>query len=463
MPALSPTMTTGTITKWNIQQGESFSAGEVVCEIGTDKATVDFEAQDDGVLAKILHPAGDGAELDVGVPICVVCEEEDDVAKFEDFVVEDSGLVEAESDGAAPAAEAVVSAPSPVAAAAVGSGGMAKPTREVEDAFVLTPAARHHSQSQNLDATYLEGTGRGGRVTKGDFLTALANGVQMPPWKNAEATTAPVAAAAPAAAVATPAPPVAQSATRQGVVIPTITTSGTYTDIPNNMMRKIIAKRLTESKSQVPHFYTSIEIELDEILTLRKQLKSQHDIKVSVNDVILKASALALRDVPEVNASLSKPFVTSHVTVSPTIDISVAVATPTGLITPIVPNTDQLGLSEISAIIKDLAVRAREGKLQPEEYQGGSFCISNLGMFGISEFSAVINPPQAAILAVGGGVQRVLVNSPWVDGEEVVTPRVRSVMTARLSADRRVVDEPTVSLFLSSLRYYMNKPELLLM
>jgi len=463
-------MTTGTISKWNLEEGESFTAGDVLCEIGTDKAIVDFEAQDDGILAKILHPAGE-AELDVGVPICVVVEEQEDTGKFEDFMVEsdcDGGDGGAELDAVAPLTAVVVQVEIDL--------DMSKPVREVEDAFVLTPAARYLSQSSNVDATYLRGTGRGGRVTKGDVITALKKGVALPYWKteggsedaatSIEATT--IAAAPPATPTPTPTPSSTTSTptTTTEVIITSIKTSGTYTDIPNNMMRKIIAKRLTDSKSTVPHFYTSIEIELDEILALRKRLLSQHKVKVSVNDIILKASALALRDVPEVNSSLTTASNTSRVSVSPTIDISVAVATPTGLITPIVPNADTLGLSEISSAIKDLASRAREGKLQPEEYQGGSFCISNLGMFGINEFSAVINPPQAAILAVGGGVQRVLVSSPWVDDEgvgEQEGPKVRSVMTARLSADRRVVDEPTVALFLAALRYYMNKPELLLL
>jgi pyruvate dehydrogenase E2 component (dihydrolipoamide acetyltransferase) len=184
------------------------------------------------------------------------------------------------------------------------------------------------------------------------------------------------------------------------------------------------------------------------------------DVKVSVNDFIIRASALALRDVPEVNSS----YINGQVRMSPSVDISVAVATPGGLITPIVPNTDKLGLSDISAKVKDLATRARDGKLAPEEYQGGSFCISNLGMFGINEFSAVINPPQAAILAVGGGVKKVVVSTAYDENkEEQEQPGVRNVMTARLSADRRVIDEPTVGLFLSALRYYLNKPELLML
>jgi pyruvate dehydrogenase E2 component (dihydrolipoamide acetyltransferase) len=227
-------------------------------------------------------------------------------------------------------------------------------------------------------------------------------------------------------------------------------------------MRKIIAARLTESKRDVPHFYTSMEVELDNIMKLRKQLAGQHDVKISVNDFIIRCSALALRDVPEVNSTYNVKSDT--VTKQETIDISVAVATPTGLITPIVFGTDKLGLYEITTTVKDLATRARDGKLAPHEFQGGSFTISNLGMFGIDEFSAVINPPQAAILAVGGGTKK-LVATPYIMDSDAaqVPPKVKNIMTARLSADRRVVDEPTSALFLQALRHYINTPELLLL
>jgi pyruvate dehydrogenase E2 component (dihydrolipoamide acetyltransferase) len=204
-----------------------------------------------------------------------------------------------------------------------------------------------------------------------------------------------------------------------------------------------------------------VEIELDELMALRKTLKDDFGVKVSVNDLIIRSSALALRDVPEVNATYDPK--TSQVSIQPTIDISVAVATPTGLITPIVPKTDELGLTQITETVRDLATRARLGKLKPAEYQGGTFCISNLGMFGIDEFSAVINPPQAAILAVGGGTRRI-VPSPWVDGaEKQLPPVIRTIMTARLSADRRVVDEATAALFLSAFHKYLSQPSLLLL
>eukprot|EP00979_Chaetoceros_neogracilis_P011536 scaffold2895_cov279-Chaetoceros_neogracile.AAC.9 len=439
-------METGTIAQWNLGNGDSFAAGDVICEIETDKATVDYEAQDDGIIAKILYEGQDAVDLTVGVPICVVVEEEDDVAAFANFTVDEPAPAASSSD--------ISSSPAPAPAQD------AKVTVSLE--HILMPSARHLSQSKGVDATGLKGSGKGGRITKGDVLQAFKEGVKLPPL--AVASTQTEVAPVPVPVASTPQPVSASAPTSipsapSDVTIPSITASGTFTDIKNNNMRKIIAKRLTESKSTVPHFYASTEIELDNIMALRKTLKAM-DVKVSVNDFIIRASALALRDVPEVNSS----YINGQVRMSPSVDISVAVATPGGLITPIVPNTDKLGLSDISFKVKDLATRARDGKLAPEEYQGGSFCISNLGMFGINEFSAVINPPQAAILAVGGGVKKVVVHTVYDENkEEQEQPGVRNVMTARLSADRRVIDEPTVGLFLSALRYYLNKPELLML
>jgi len=455
MPALSPTMEAGTIAEWNVGEGDAFAAGDSVAEIETDKATMAFEAQDDGYVAKILVEAGN--EIAVNVPVMITVEEEEDIAAFKDFVPP-----EVEAGGAAPAAaeEAPAAAAAAAAAAPPTAAAAATPERDVPLEFALMPSARSISQSAGVDATVLEGTGKGGRVTKGDVLKALKDGVYMPPLaaKAAAAPAAAAQAAAPAAAAAV--------ATPVDVAIPPITTDSTYEDVPNSNMRKIIAKRLTESKSQVPHFYTTVQIELDAALALRKQLAANHDVKVSVNDLVIRSAALALRDVPEVNATYNAK--TNTVSIHDTVDISVAVATPTGLITPIVPQTSMLGLSEISASVKDLATRARDGKLAPEEYQGGTFCISNLGMFGIAEFSAVINPPQAAILAVGGGVKTV-VPGEWIDNEEknaseaTRRPTVKTLMTARLSADRRVVDEATAALFLSAMNKYLAKPQLLML
>lgn len=472
MPALSPTMETGTIAKWNLGPGDSFSAGDVLCEIETDKATVDFEAQDDGVIAKILREGSTASELSVGEPICVIVDDEKDVAAFSDFTVDESsssGSMETnsnESGNAKVTEETNSSSMTPtLLPSAAGPSGTS----------ILMPGARFLSQSKGVDATVLEGTGKGGRVTKADVMEALENNVDMPAFTMvspsasaasvADAKTTTIKAAESTAMSTTPvtlnAPPPLKL---DDIIIPTISTSGEFEDVKNNTMRKVIAKRLTESKSGVPHFYTSMEIELDNIMDLRKKLISKLDVKVSVNDLIIRGCALALRDVPEVNASYSTA--TKHVSMSPSIDISVAVATPGGLITPIVPNTDKLGLLDISDKVKDLAGRARNGKLLPEEFQGGSFCISNLGMFGINEFSAVINPPQAAILAVGGGVKKVVVPSLYDETKSLddqPQPTIKNVMTARLSADRRVVDEPTAGLFLNILNKYLSKPELLVL
>lgn len=450
MPALSPTMETGTIASWAIGVGDSFTAGDAICSIETDKASMDFEAQDDGILAKILVQGVDAVDLPVGTPICVVVDDAADIPAFQDFV------------GALVPTSVPSLAATPVAAT---PASIAPPGRTVAHEFVLLPSARHLSQSKGLDATGLTGTAKGGRVTKGDVLAAIANGTLMPPLA---ASSAKGVSATPTAATITkdPVTPMQQPhpvalATIAELVPPQACTLGGFEDTKNSKMRTIIASRLTQSKREVPHFYTSVEVELDNILALRKTLVKKHDIKVSVNDMIIRCSAMALRDVPEVNASYNPK--TKAVERQHSIDISVAVATPTGLITPIVPHTDKLGLSDIADVVKDLAGRARDGKLQPHEYQGGTFCISNLGMFGIDEFSAVINPPQAAILAVGGGSPRI-VPTPYIDGaEHQVKPSIKTVMTARLSADRRVVDEATAALFLSSFKHYMTKPELLML
>lgn len=434
MPALSPTMETGTIASWTLAEGDSFGAGDVLCSIETDKASVDFEAQDEGILAKILFQGAEAADLPVGTPICVVVEEAEDVAAFGDYVVP------AASAPAAPTPEAA--APAPVAATTASPTTTAGPS----GSSFLMPSARHLAESKGLDATGLAGSGKGGRVTKADVLQALAAGVALP----ALAVTVPVVAAPQTTPAAAPAAPPPKLALADLMAPPTMSLESPYEDVTNNKMRQIIAKRLTESKSTVPHFYTTIEIALDQVLQLRKLWAKELDMKVSVNDFILKASALALRDIPQVNASFDPKL--GSVQPNESVDISVAVATPTGLITPIVFGADEIGLQTMTETIQDLAKRARDGKLAPHEYQGGTFSVSNLGMFGIAEFSAVINPPQAAILAVGSGIPTVRPG-----------PVVETLMTARLSADRRVVDEATAALFGQALREYLEKPESLLL
>lgn len=446
MPALSPTMESGTIASWALSEGDEFQAGDALCSIETDKATMDFEAQDDGILAKILRDGKDAEDIPVGVGICVVVEDIDDVAAFADF-------------------EAAPAPPAPATSSSTDAPSVPNPEASVvatsSEPSPLMPAARHLSESKGIDATVLQGTGKGGRVTKGDVLKALAEGVNMPALQKSAASTPPASPQAAASAPTTSAAPASPGVPLADLPLIEVDSQGTFEDVANNKMRKVIASRLTDSKRSVPHFYTSVEVELDNVMKLRKQLVNNHEVKVSVNDLIIRCCALALRDVPEVNATYDPK--SGEVQLQSSIDVSVAVATPTGLITPIVPNTDKLGLSEITETVRDLAVRARDGKLQPQEYQGGSFCVSNLGMFGIDEFSAVINPPQAAILAVGGGSKRI-VPTPYVDGADVqLKPSIKTIMTGRLSADRRVVDEATAALFLSAFQHYISKSELLLL
>jgi len=442
MPALSPTMETGTIAEWVIPEGAAFVAGDALCRIDTDKATIDFEAQDDGILAKILRQGAEARDIAVGTPVCVIVDDESDVSAFRDFSIDTA------KTGLAVALTTTTTTP----------------VLEADVAFL--PSARHLVQSKGVDASTVRGTGKGGRITKGDVLKVLESLPLLTTPQITTTTAAPsVAAPLPSTVSSTPSLNTTTPSTSSpsAVVLVPSNSSTSYTDVHNNNMRKIIAKRLTESKRDVPHFYTSVEIELDSVLALRKQLASQHDVKVSVNDFVLKACAMALRDVPEVNAYYHIP--SKEVRHNSTIDVSVAVATPTGLITPIVPNVDKIGLVDITDKMKDLANRARMGKLVPKEYQGGTFTVSNMGMFGIDEFSAVINPPQAAILAVGGGSPR-FVPTEYVDSlplEEQPKPSIRTVMTAKLSADRRVVDEATAAMFLQALRLYISQPIMLML
>ena len=416
MPALSPTMEAGSIASWLVKEGGAFSAGQALCEVQTDKATVTFDAQDDGYLAKIL--VGD-EEITVGRPIMITVEEEEDIGAFSNYTVT--------------ASFAHVPAPTPAPAAAA----PATPVAQVHKGPLrLSPAARHLVESKNLNVHYVSPTSKGGRMSKGDVILAIKSGAAF-----AETKTAPAAAATPA---------VVNGAMTASPIDSCEPVNFRYIDVPNNAMRKIIAKRLTESKQSVPHFYMSMECDIDNLLQLRKALKKELDINISVNDIVIKSAALALRDVPEANGK----WTGGDQKLSNSVDISVAVATPNGLITPIITNAEKRGMVNLNNCMKDLAGRARLGKLKPEEYQGGTFTISNLGMFGIANFQAVINPPQACILAVGGSVPRVM---PPRDGE--MKPRVVNTLTVELSADRRVVDESTAAAYLQAFNHYLSNPK----
>lgn len=454
MPALSPTMESGTVTEWHKAPGDELSAGDVICDVETDKATVAFDVQDDGVLAKIISAAGSG-EVTVGSPVAVIVEDADAYAAFVkadaagEVALDDGGAGEGAQEAAAAAA---APAPTPSASGDSDTGGSSLQARSVPEEFLFAPAARHMAQSKGIDASTLEGTGKGGRITKGDLVTALANGVVFPPAKAGESGAAPKAEASAATAATAPLATVPVKAAAAPPVVPS--SSESFVDEPANNIKKITAKRLTQSKAEVPHLYVSMACEVDGLMAFRKTLLKEHDVKVSVNDIIIRSAALALRDVPEANAK----WIGGARQAGESIDVSVAVATPTGLITPIVTGADQRGLSDISGKVRDLAMRARDRQLKPEEFQGGSFTVSNLGMFGINEFSAVINMPQACILAVGGGAPTV---KPGREAGD--KPRVCSEVTVRLSADRRVVDEAIAAQLLQSFKHYVETPELLMM
>ena len=404
MPALSPTMTEGNLARWLKKEGDAIKAGEPICEIETDKATMEVEAVDEGILERIL--VADGTQgVKVNTPIA---------------------LLRGEGQAAAPAAPAIaapaslppapVVAPAPAAMAAVATAPV------TGSRVIASPLARRLAVQAGLALATITGSGPRGRIVKADVTQALARGP----------VTAPAAAIAPAAAV--PAPSVTAAAKPSAVADSSARAWSDkvglrYRAEPNSGMRKVIAKRLAEAKQTIPHFYLTIDVSLDALLKIRAELNAKSNAyKLSVNDFVIRAVALALRKVPAANAAWTDDAVLQYEQV----DVSVAVATPTGLITPIIKNADTKGLAAISSEMKALSGKARDGKLKPEEFQGGTFTISNLGMFGIREFSAILNPPQACILAVGAAEARPVVR----DGALAVA----TLMSCTLSVDHRVVD-----------------------
>jgi pyruvate dehydrogenase E2 component (dihydrolipoamide acetyltransferase) len=414
MPALSPTMTEGKLAKWLKKEGDEVKSGDVLAEIETDKATMEVEAVEEGYLAKIL--VADGTE---GVAVNAV------------IAILTATKGEAVDAPAAAPAQAAPVAAAPAMAVAAPSAPPAPVARTGERIFA-SPLAKRIAGQNGIDLKTVKGTGPNGRIVRADV-------------EKAQAAPAPVAAPTATAPAVPPKPAPA----------PAITAP--HTKIPHSTMRKVIARRLTESKQSVPHFYLTVTIELDALMKLRGELnaKSPKDgagaFKLSVNDLIIKACAIALKRHPGVNASWTDDAIVQY----DEVDVSVAVAIPDGLITPIVKGADRLGLAAISNSMKDLAGRAKAGKLKPEEFQGGGFSISNLGMFGISEFSAIINPPQAAILAVGAGERR-----PVVKGDAIVPA---TVMSATLSVDHRVIDGALGAQFLQTLKGLIEEPLSLLL
>ena len=418
MPALSPTMEEGTLAKWLVKEGDTVAAGDLLAEIETDKATMEFEAVDEGVIAKILVAEGTD-EVKVGTVIALIAGEGEEAgaaapapAAAKEPVARDGG----ETGAGQPAKEAPAPAPETVSAKSINpvqhSEAAPQPKADLGDRVKASPLARRLAEQRGIDLAGLAGSGPGGRIVKADV-----DGAAGKPAAAAPAAAAP-AAQVRAQATAAPAP------------------SYGVPEIPHEVaklsnMRKTIARRLTESKQNVPHIYLTVDIRLDALLKLRGELNATLEprgVKLSVNDLLIKALAIALMEVPECNVQ----FTGSELVTFKRADISVAVSIPAGLITPIVVGADSKSLSAISTEMKDLAARAREGKLKPEEYQGGSASLSNMGMYGISVFSAVINPPQGMIMAIGAGEQK-----PWVvDG----ALQVATIMTATGSFDHRAID-----------------------
>ncbi|KAF9095542.1 hypothetical protein BGX29_008974 [Mortierella sp. GBA35] len=370
MPALSPTMTEGTITAWKKKEGEAVSAGDVLLEIETDKAGMDVEATEDGILAKILASFPDGSKVAVNEAIALLAEEGDDLSKVE--------IPKATPKAAAPAKEEKKKTPAPKQ-----ETQHVQQTASTPSSKLISPAVAHLLLQNHIsDVTKIPSTGPKGRVLKGDVLAFLGKIKARP---------------APEPTIPQPKtlPPPSPAASKAAAPAP----GSAFTDSPTTNMRKVIASRLSESKTTVPHSYVTRDIVIDNMMKLRHLLADELQVKVSVNDFLIKAASLALRDVPESNVQFASG---DDVKQLKDIDISVAVATPTGLITPIVKGADSRGLQSISLAVKELADRAKKNKLKPEEYQGGSFSVSNLGMFGVNNFTAIINPPQACILAIGG-------------------------------------------------------------
>jgi pyruvate dehydrogenase E2 component (dihydrolipoamide acetyltransferase) len=403
MPGLSSTMTEGSLARWLKQEGDKIRSGEILAEIETDKATLEFEAIHDGTLGKILVAAGT-AGVAVNTPIAVMFAADEDVAGFTEIAM--------------PAAPVEVSVTEPLAQpqSVTTLESVAGPNGH---RIFASPLARRLAKEARLELSHIKGTGPEGRIVAANVETA-------------KASRDPVESAA----------PIAQS-------------QAPYREIPLNNFRKAIARRLTEAKQTVPHFYLTVDCTVDKLLSLRAQINDSLaaqtiDAKVSINDFVIKAVAAALRRVPGANASFTESSIREYTD----IDISVAVATPNGLITPIVHKADTKTLLQISAEMKLLSARAREGKLRPEEFQGGSFSISNLGMYGIKQFEAIINPPQGCILAVGATEERAVA----VKGQLAVA----SQMSCTLSVDHRVVDGALGAEFLRSFKSMIDEPMLML-
>ena len=424
MPALSPTMEEGTLAKWHVKKGDTVSSGDVIAEIETDKATMEVEAVDEGVVDEIL--VAEGTEgVKVNTPIARLAGEGGAAAPSPAPTTETPAAKAPEPVKAeAPKPASPTPAPQPAAAPAKAPDG---------GRIFASPLAKRIAEQKGVDLASVTGSGPHGRIIKADVEAA------KPGQAKAAAPSAAPAASAPAAA----APRQVQSLEQMGIA------PGSYDLIPLDGMRKTVARRMTDSFRDVPHFPLSVDIELDELLAARTKINAmleKQGVKVSVNDMVIKAAAVALMRVPEANASYTPEGIAMHHHA----DIAMAVAVPGGLITPIIRSAETKGLAQIATEAKDLAERARTKKLKPEEFQGGTFSVSNLGMFGIKSFASIINEPQGAILSVGAGEKR-----PVVRGNELA---IATVMTVTLTCDHRVVDGATGARWLAAFKPLLEDP-----
>lgn len=407
MPALSPTMTEGNLVRWLKAEGDFVKAGQVLAEIETDKATMEVEAVDEGILGKVIVAAGTEG-VKVNSLIAVLLEEGEDASSLDVFISQ---------AGAANSVAATAAIPSSQPEKVLEIRNPTKASLTANRVFA-SPLARRLAEQNQLNLNAISGSGPHGRIVKADVEASISSSSQGVS--------------------------VSQTADIYG--------DSSYVDLPLNNMRKVIARRLTESKQQVPHFYLNVDCELDSLLKLRAEINNRlEDAKLSVNDFIVRACALSLMKVPEANVSWFDTYIRQYQAA----DVSVAVAIDGGLVTPVVRSAHLKSLKGISSEVKVLADKARAGRLAPEEYQGGSFTISNLGMYGIKQFSAIINPPQACILAVGAGEQRAVVK----DGEL----KIATVMNCTLSADHRAVDGAVGARFLVAFKGFIEDPLTLLL
>jgi len=413
MPALSPTMTEGTIAKWFKAEGDVVASGDLLAEIETDKATMELEAVEEGIFAKII--VAEGSEgVPVNQPIAIILGEGEDTSAADMVIVDTQSLTTPDTD-VAPADKVEPRQTAETFA----------PQANGKRVFA-SPLARRLAGEAGLDLSTVTGSGPRGRIIKKDVDASLAGGAQS--------------------SVPALLPSDSQSPSQA-----TVLNGKEYTETPHSNMRKVIARRLTESSRDIPHFFLTIDCEIDGLLSMRRDLNDrapdgEGTYKISVNDFVVRATALAIKKVPMVNVSWTDAAMRQF----KNIDISVAVATDEGLITPIIRNSDQKGLAEISIEIKSLAARARDGKLAPDEYQGGGFTISNLGMYEVKEFCAIINPPQSCILAIGAGEQRPIVNDNAVS--------LATVMSCTLSVDHRAVDGALGAKFLQAFKALIEDP-----